>query len=118
MLAAAVLHQVPRLRPVGVVHGILMGNSSGIRRFSGRISAYYSLTPAAGEWHDSVAQFKGKAMVVKELKCQMCGTQFEAQVLDDDDPRERRPGVPVRCPRCNNTRIEVIRTLRRVRAAG
>jgi DNA-directed RNA polymerase subunit RPC12/RpoP len=58
-------------------------------------------------------------MVVKELKCQMCDTRFELAVLDNDDPDERgRRGSPVRCPRCGSTRIEVVRTVRRMRPAG
>jgi NAD-dependent SIR2 family protein deacetylase len=58
-------------------------------------------------------------MVVKTLLCQMCGQSFEAEVLDREDSRERdRPGNPVTCPQCHSPRLEVIRTLHRVRSAG
>jgi len=58
-------------------------------------------------------------MVVALLKCQMCGRQFETEMLDRDDPNERhRNGAPIRCPNCSSTRIEVLRTLRRLRSAG
>ena len=60
---------------------------------------------------------KGVTMVVKLFKCQMCGTRFEVEVLDQDDPRERnQPGAPVRCPKCGSTQIEAVRTLRYERA--
>jgi DNA-directed RNA polymerase subunit RPC12/RpoP len=53
-------------------------------------------------------------MVIKVFKCQMCGTQFEATVLDRDDSDERgRQGAALRCPKCNQTRVEEVRTLRR-----
>jgi predicted Zn-ribbon and HTH transcriptional regulator len=53
-------------------------------------------------------------MIIKVLKCQMCGCRFEAKVLDRDDRNERyREGVPVRCPQCNSMRIEEVGTLRR-----
>jgi DNA-directed RNA polymerase subunit RPC12/RpoP len=55
-------------------------------------------------------------MVVALLKCQMCGRQFEAEMLDRGDPNERqRRGTSIRCPECNSTRIEMLRTVRRVR---
>ena len=58
-------------------------------------------------------------MVVAVLKCQMCGTKFEAEMLDRDDPNERhRQGSPIRCPRCKSTEIEAIRLVRRLRSAG
>ena len=38
-------------------------------------------------------------MVVKEMKCGMCGHRFEAELLDRDNPRERHaPGAPLRFP--------------------
>jgi DNA-directed RNA polymerase subunit RPC12/RpoP len=53
-------------------------------------------------------------MVIRVLKCQMCGTQFEAKVLDRDDPDERQSqGTPVRCPKCGSAQIEIVRTVRR-----
>ena len=56
-------------------------------------------------------------MVIKVFKCQMCGAQFEAPVLDRDDPAERdRQGAALRCPKCNQPRIEEIRTVRRTRS--
>jgi DNA-directed RNA polymerase subunit RPC12/RpoP len=58
-------------------------------------------------------------MVVAVLKCQMCGKQFEAEMLDRDDPNERhRQGTPIRCPSCKSTEIEVLRIVRRLRSAG
>jgi DNA-directed RNA polymerase subunit RPC12/RpoP len=60
-----------------------------------------------------------EAMIVAVLKCQMCGAKFEAEMLDRDDSNERhRHGSPIRCPRCNSTEIEVLRTVRRLRSAG
>lgn len=53
-------------------------------------------------------------MIVVRMKCQMCGERFEAELLDRDDPRERyTPGSPVRCPRCQSTRVETIQRVRR-----
>jgi DNA-directed RNA polymerase subunit RPC12/RpoP len=64
-------------------------------------------------------QRRVKAMIVVVLKCQMCGKQFEAELLDRDDPNERhRHGMPIRCPRCNSSEIERIRVLRRLRRTG
>jgi DNA-directed RNA polymerase subunit RPC12/RpoP len=58
-------------------------------------------------------------MVVKILLCQMCGARFETEVIDRDHPRERQlQGHPVTCPKCGSPRVEVVRTLRRVRSAG
>jgi len=58
-------------------------------------------------------------MVVAVLKCQMCGHQFQAEMLDRDDPNERhRPGTPIRCPKCNSAEIELLRVVRRLRSAG
>ena len=31
-------------------------------------------------------------MILVEVTCQMCGKRFEAEILDDDDPRERNRG--------------------------
>lgn len=54
-------------------------------------------------------------MVVAKLKCQMCGTYFEAEILDKEDPNERhRGGSPVRCPKCNRSEIELLCVLRRM----
>ncbi len=56
-------------------------------------------------------------MLVKVFKCQMCGHQFEREVLDRDDPEERhRQGTPLRCPECGRAEIEVVRTLRRTKS--
>ena len=53
-------------------------------------------------------------MVVNEMKCGMCGARFEAKILDRQDPREQYvQGVPIRCPKCNSTTVEVIRVIRR-----
>jgi len=53
-------------------------------------------------------------MVVKEMKCGMCGWRFEAELLDRDDPRERHvAGAPLRCPKCPSTILETIRVIRR-----
>lgn len=58
-------------------------------------------------------------MVVKILLCQMCGERFEAEVLDLEDPSERRQeGRPATCPGCRSPRLEVVRLLRRIRSAG
>jgi len=58
-------------------------------------------------------------MVVAVLKRQMCGNEFEAEMLDRDDPNERyRHGTRIRCPRCSSTEIEVRRVVRRLRSAG
>jgi DNA-directed RNA polymerase subunit RPC12/RpoP len=54
-------------------------------------------------------------MIVREMKCGMCGRRFEVEVLDRDDPKEKHvPGYPVRCPNCNSTLVEKVRDLRRV----
>jgi DNA-directed RNA polymerase subunit RPC12/RpoP len=54
-------------------------------------------------------------MVVKEMKCGMCGRRFDAELLDREDPRERHmQGAPLRCPNCNSTMLETIRVIRRV----
>jgi len=55
-------------------------------------------------------------MIVALLKCNMCGHEFELEIIDDDDPQERRaPRNPVRCrnPRCQSTEIGIVRKLRR-----
>lgn len=53
-------------------------------------------------------------MVVAQLKCQICGARFEAEILDKDDPNERhRGGSPVRCPKCGRSEIELVCVLRR-----
>jgi predicted Zn-ribbon and HTH transcriptional regulator len=53
-------------------------------------------------------------MVICQLKCQICGTEFEREIFDDDNPREReRPGTPVRCPKCKSAEVEKVRLLRR-----
>lgn len=53
-------------------------------------------------------------MVVCELKCQICGTQFQTEILDDEDPRERdRSGSRVCCPKCRSPEIEKVRILQR-----
>jgi DNA-directed RNA polymerase subunit RPC12/RpoP len=58
-------------------------------------------------------------MVVKVVKCQMCGNRFEAECLDRDDPNERhRYGDAVTCPKCGSPRLEIVQVLRRVRSAG
>ena len=53
-------------------------------------------------------------MVLQEFKCQHCNHRFEAEVLDDDEPQERnRRGSPLRCPVCNYSLLEILRTVRR-----
>ena len=53
-------------------------------------------------------------MVVKEMKCSMCGHRFQAELLDREDPNERHVfGAPLRCPKCNSTMVEAIRVIRR-----
>lgn len=54
-------------------------------------------------------------MLVTEMKCGMCGRQFETEVLDREDPKERHVyGAPLRCPNCNSTMLERIRVVRRI----
>lgn len=48
-------------------------------------------------------------MLLVELLCQICGSRFEAEVLDRENPREQHEGNPVRCPHCDSMRIERIR---------
>jgi protein-arginine kinase activator protein McsA len=53
-------------------------------------------------------------MVVKEFRCQQYGHRFIEKVLDRQNPREENKlGSALRCPNCNTTFVEVIRTLRR-----
>jgi len=54
-------------------------------------------------------------MVVVEMKCNMCGCNFEAEVLDRQDPDEKKStGHPLRCPKCSGTMLQTIREVRRV----
>jgi hypothetical protein len=54
-------------------------------------------------------------MIISEMKCSMCSHRFEAEMLDQDDPKERDVlGVPLRCPKCNSTMVEKIRVIRRI----
>lgn len=54
-------------------------------------------------------------MVVSKMKCGICGCQFEAEMLDREDPKERLfHWSPVRCPNCNSTIVEKLRVIRRV----
>lgn len=54
-------------------------------------------------------------MIVVILRCQMCGKEFEAKVLDECDPSEcDRPGRSIRCDKCNSIQLERVRVLRRV----
>lgn len=49
-------------------------------------------------------------MLVVEMQCQMCGTRFEATILDPENPAEARErGRPVRCHRCDSMQIDRIR---------
>jgi hypothetical protein len=59
-------------------------------------------------------------MVLKLFKCQTCNNRFDAEVLDNDDPKERQiQGPPLRCPNCRSSRLEVLRTIeKRVRRAS
>ena len=58
-------------------------------------------------------------MIVAKLKCQMCGTHFEVEILDKDDPQEKyKPGSPVRCPKCNSPEVELLCKLRQTRRVG
>lgn len=52
-------------------------------------------------------------MIVKLLKCQICGERFEAEVLDRENPKEQFPGTPVTCPKCGSPRIEQVRIVRK-----
>jgi DNA-directed RNA polymerase subunit RPC12/RpoP len=54
-------------------------------------------------------------MIVREMKCGMCGRRFEVEVLDRDDPKEKHvPGYPIRCPECHSGVVEKVRDIRRV----
>lgn len=54
-------------------------------------------------------------MLIREMKCGMCGRRFEVEVLDRDDPKEKQVrGYPVRCPDCHSNMIEKVRDIRRV----
>ena len=57
-------------------------------------------------------------MLIQQFKCQQCNHRFEAEVLDREDPKERNvPGHQLRCPECNFSRVELLRTIeRRVRS--
>ena len=59
-------------------------------------------------------------MVLQQFKCQQCNHRFEAEVLDNDEPKERcLRGSPLRCPECGTSLLEVLRTIeRRVRRAS
>ncbi|QEG41320.1 hypothetical protein UC8_33390 [Roseimaritima ulvae] len=53
-------------------------------------------------------------MLVKLLKCQICGHRFEIEVYDRRDPNEKDiPGYPICCERCNSGRLEEVRVIRR-----
>lgn len=55
-------------------------------------------------------------MLVVLVRCKTCGEEFEVQILDDDDPKERHlQGPPVRCrnPRCRSSEIARVRDLRK-----
>jgi DNA-directed RNA polymerase subunit RPC12/RpoP len=57
--------------------------------------------------------------VQAELRCQMCGHQFEHRIADPDDRRERDvSGPPLPCPRCRSPRLQIVRILRRLFRAG
>lgn len=54
-------------------------------------------------------------MLILEMKCGMCGNRFEAKALDNEDARERHQhGTPIRCPKCNSSVVEKVRTIRQV----
>jgi predicted Zn-ribbon and HTH transcriptional regulator len=53
-------------------------------------------------------------LVLMRILCQMCGHVFEKEVADPDNDRDRPSGPPVRYPKCNSTRLEPVRKLRRV----
>lgn len=59
-------------------------------------------------------------MILQEFRCQQCNHRFEAEVLDDNDPKERdRPGSRLRCPKCNFSMLDLLRTIvRRSRRAS
>ena len=51
-------------------------------------------------------------MIIALLRCNMCGHEFELEILDDDDPKERYVRHnPVRCPnpRCRSAEITIVR---------
>jgi C4-type Zn-finger protein len=53
-------------------------------------------------------------MLVKTFKCQMCGSQFEIEVLDRENPRERHvTGYPVVCEKCGSQRLEQVAVRRK-----
>lgn len=54
-------------------------------------------------------------MVVMELKCTRCDHRFEAEAIDREDPNERYvEGARIRCPKCDWSMVEPIRTIRRL----
>lgn len=58
-------------------------------------------------------------MIVAKLKCQMCGTRFDTEIIDMDDPDEKyKPKSSIRCPECNSEKIELICKLRQTRRVG
>ena len=49
-------------------------------------------------------------MLLVVLPCETLGEAFEADVLDRENPRESQEvGNPVRCPRCDSSRVERVR---------
>lgn len=55
-------------------------------------------------------------MIVAMLKCRMCGHEFELEIIDDDDPKEKHaPRYGIRCPnpRCGSGEISVLRKIRK-----
>ena len=53
-------------------------------------------------------------MLLQQFKCQRCDHRFDAEIFDRDEPRERDiPGPPLRCPECQSTFLEVLRTIER-----
>jgi len=52
-------------------------------------------------------------MLLKELKCTLCGRRFECEVLEKEEKQERvLPWSPVRCPDCGSTYVTEVRVLR------
>lgn len=61
-------------------------------------------------------------MVVKLFQCTICGKQFEQEVLEEEEIRERRrcailSSSPIFCEKCGSGHIKELRTLRKSKPA-
>ena len=55
-------------------------------------------------------------VVLALLRCTLCGHEFELEVIDDDDPKEKHVNRnPVRCqnPKCRSAEISIVRKISR-----